>query len=201
MIELSEATGEVWHGAVQTGRLALTRWLSTWSGPVRISGSTARMVDPITVPVMSHHPKIAPPADELDLSGVLVRTDYADDARFAQVLADARRQVGADSTHAARLLVVDDPRLAGIPPDHLTRLVEVDSFAFVADRQSMADGTLLVIDLYGDSETHLDTFRVAPQGVFMVETNLALANVDFSDFATLVDDDGVYRDATDWASS
>lgn len=182
-------------------RRLLTGRLSTWSDLVRIAGSTARMIDPIIVPVVSHDPKIAPPADELDLSGVLVRTDYADDARFAQVLADARRQVGPDSTYAARLLVVDDPQLAGVQPDHLTQLVEVDSFAFIADRQSMADGTLLVIDLYGDSETHLDTFRVAPQGVFMVETNLALANVDFSDFATLVDDDGVYRDATDWAAS
>ena len=151
--------------------------------------------------VVSHHPKIAPPADELDLSGVLVRTDYSDDARFARVLADARHQVGPDPTYAARLLIVDDPRLAGIQPDHLTGLVEVDSFAFVADSQSMADGTVLVVDLFADSETYLDTFRVAPQGVYAVETNLALANVDFSEFATLVDDDGVYRDSTDWAAS
>lgn len=126
-----------------------------------------------------------------------MRTDYTDDAGFAQVLADARRQVGPDPSHAARLLMVDDPRLAGIQPDHLPCLVEVDSFAFVADRQSMADGTLLVIDLYGDSETYRNTFRVAPQSVLTVEVNLALANVDFSDFSTLVDDDGVYRDALD----
>ncbi|MFI6424631.1 DUF6924 domain-containing protein [Promicromonospora sp. NPDC050880] len=149
---------------------------------------------------MNHHPKIAPPADELDLSGALVRTDYTDDERFAQVLAEARQQVGPDPTYAARLLVIDDPRLAGVQPDRLTGLVEVDSFAFVADSQSMADGTLLVVDLWDDSETYLDTFRVAPQGVFEVEADLVLANADLSDFATLVDEDGVYRGAVDWAA-
>lgn len=62
-------------------------------------GVACPAVGPSAVPlrvVSRFHPKVTPPVDELDLAGVLVRTDYSDDARFAQVLADARRQVGPD---------------------------------------------------------------------------------------------------------
>ncbi|MBE1876605.1 DUF6924 domain-containing protein [Myceligenerans pegani] len=144
-----------------------------------------------------HHPKLVPPVDELDLSGVLIRTDYSNDARFAQVLENARRQVGSSPTDRARLLVVDDPHLARIEPGRVADLVEVESFAFVADARSMADRTLLVVDLYEDSDTYLETFRVAPEAVFTVEANLAIANLDFDDFASQVDNDGVYREAID----
>ncbi|MBL0888310.1 DUF6924 domain-containing protein [Myceligenerans indicum] len=144
-----------------------------------------------------HHPRFVPPVDELDLWGVLIRTDYSDDARFARVLEDARRQVGSGPTDRAGLLIVADPRLAHVEPGRVADLVEVESFAFLADARSMADSTLLVVDLYEDSDTYLQTFRVAPEAVFTVEANLAIANLDFDDFASQVDDDGVYREAID----
>lgn len=48
--------------------------------------------------------KTVPPVDELDLTGVLVRADYTDDARFQKVLADAHRQLGPDNIYSANAL-------------------------------------------------------------------------------------------------
>ncbi len=138
--------------------------------------------------------RIAPPVDELDLSGVLVRTDYTDDDRFAKVLAEARGPARAAGVGGANLLVVEDPRLAGITPEQIPDLVDVEDFAFVADARSMVDGTLLVVDLFEDSDTYLTTFRVIPEAVFVIEANLVLANLDFVDLMDVADSDGVFRE-------
>lgn len=139
--------------------------------------------------------KIVPPVDELDLSGVLVRTDYTDDARFQEVLAEARQQVGPNSTDRAILLVVEDPRLARITPARIPEMVEVEDFVFVADARSMLDSTLLVVDVFNGSETYLATFRIVPEAVLAIEVNLVLANLDFIDFLEVVDPDGVFRES------
>lgn len=137
---------------------------------------------------------IVPPVDELDLSGVLLRTDYTDDDRFGRLLADTRQPAGADGAGGANLLVVEDPRLAEIAPEQIIELVDVEDFAFVADARSMVDSTLLVVDLFEDSDTYLTTFRVIPEAVFVVETNLVLANLDFADLLEVADSGGVFRE-------
>lgn len=139
--------------------------------------------------------KIVPPVDELDLSGVLVRTDYTDDARFQEVLAEARQPLGPNPTDRASLLVVEDPRLARTTPARIPEMVEVEDFAFVADARSMLDSTLLVVDLFNGSDTYLTTFRIVPEAVFAIEASLVLANLDFIDLLEVVDPDGVFRES------
>ncbi|MFI8524861.1 DUF6924 domain-containing protein [Promicromonospora sukumoe] len=138
--------------------------------------------------------RIDPPVDELDLSGVLLRTDYTDDDRFTKVLADSRRPAGAHGVYGAKLLVVEDPCLARITPEQIIELVDVEDFAFVADARSMVDSTLLVVDLFEDSDTYLTAFRVIPEAVLVVEANLVLANLDFADLLDVADSDGVFRE-------
>ncbi|MGW2094271.1 DUF6924 domain-containing protein [Promicromonospora sukumoe] len=138
--------------------------------------------------------RISPPVDELDLSGVLVRTDYTDDGRFARLLAEARRPAGADGVGGANLLVVEDPRLAGITLEQIIELVDLEDFAFVADARSMVDSTLLVVDLFEQSDTYLATFRVIPEAALVIETTLVLANLDFAELLDVADPDGVFRE-------
>jgi hypothetical protein len=49
---------------------------------------------------------------------------------------------------------------------------------------------ILVVDLYGKPQK---TFRVIPARLATVENNLAIANMDFDEFANAVDKDGVFR--------
>jgi hypothetical protein len=137
--------------------------------------------------------KIVPPVDELDLSGVLVRTDYTNDGRFQEVLAEARRPVGLNADGAS-LLVVEDQRLAGTTPAEIAEMVVVEDFAFVVDARSMLDSTLLVVDLLNDSDTHLAMFRAVPEAVPAIEASLVLANLDFIDLLESVGPDGVFRE-------
>ncbi|WP_419703515.1 DUF6924 domain-containing protein [Promicromonospora sp. NFX87] len=137
--------------------------------------------------------KVVPPVDELDLSGVLVRTDYTNDGRFQEVLTEARRPVGPNSDGAS-LLVVEDQRLAGTTPAEIAEMVEVEDFAFVVDARSMLDSTLLVVDLLSDSDTHLAMFRAVPETVYAIEASLVLANLDFIDLLESVGSDGVFRE-------
>jgi hypothetical protein len=137
--------------------------------------------------------KIVPPVDELDLSGVLVRTDYTDDGRFQEVLTEARRPVGLNADGAS-LLVVEDQRLAGTTPAEIAEMVVVEDFAFVVDARSMLDSTLLVVDLLNDSDTHLAMFRAVPEAVPAIEASLVLANLDFIDLLESVGSDGAFRE-------
>ena len=41
--------------------------------------------------------------------------------------------------------------------------------------------------------SEIQTFRAIPSAIASIQINLALANMDFEDFARAVDDDGVYR--------
>ncbi|MEM8603675.1 MAG: hypothetical protein AAGF24_07550, partial [Cyanobacteria bacterium P01_H01_bin.121] len=66
------------------------------------------------------------------------------------------------------------------------------TFIFVADEQTFSDPeqSLLVLDLFQDRGS---TFRVIPKEVANVESNLAIANMDWEDFSLKTDADGVFR--------
>jgi hypothetical protein len=79
--------------------------------------------------------------------------------------------------------------------EQLTSLVPQDSdhsFVFIVDRISLShlERPILVVDLYDEP---IRTFRVIPSQMWAVENNLSIANMDFSDFADAVDQDGIFR--------
>ena len=89
---------------------------------------------------------------------------------------------------------MSDPDYEGISKADLLHALEgtARSYLFVVDEKTLADTEhpILVIDLFED---HGRTFRVIPHEMWSVENNLSIGNMDFSEFADAVDDDGVFR--------
>jgi hypothetical protein len=65
---------------------------------------------------------------------------------------------------------------------------------FVVDAAAVSspDHPLLVVDLHETSPSA--PFRAVPRAVQSIENNLSIANMDFREFASAVDRDGVFRD-------
>ncbi|MFF5225474.1 DUF6924 domain-containing protein [Dactylosporangium sp. NPDC000521] len=124
-----------------------------------------------------------------DLSSLVLRTDFTDDAAWAEVLA----AVGDDGA-----TYVSDRRYAGVT---IQALVDVDAAAaeddkltylFIADAATMADAErrLLAVDLFDEPGR---TFRVPPSWYADVSANLSIANLSFWEFADAADESGTYR--------
>ena len=134
---------------------------------------------------------------------LLIRTDFADDQRWAEVALAAMEPVESGDpqfpTFEANLVCVDNPENEGLSSSGLVDRTGDDPpfYAFIADSRSMTDPEMpiLVVDL-GRTEWGADpgrTFRVIPSEMWGVENNLSISNMDFRDFADAVDDDGVFR--------
>jgi hypothetical protein len=147
----------------------------------------------------------APP----DLHGLLIRTDYSDDAAWNELRELLGRPDG--DGFVASLVHVDDPTYDGVTVDGLLAMSFEDPeipYVLIADRVTMSDPEhpLLVIDLYRDEDDDEDdgkpsggpsggprTFRAVPGQAASITANLEIGNMDFEEFADRVDGDGVFR--------
>lgn len=125
---------------------------------------------------------------------LLLRTDFADDAAWAALLA-AVREPQREEGFQAEVLAVSDREYDGSTVDQLLALARrgrFRSYLLVADPTTIShpDRPVLVINL---SHQPGRTFRAIPSSMWSVENNLSLANMDFSDFAESVDADGIFR--------
>lgn len=123
----------------------------------------------------------------------LIRTDFSDD----QAWRDVALAAAADNEDGfrAHLAIVDDPAFDGSAADNLARLAAAETqhaCLFLADAMTMShpDHPLLSLDLRSPGRS----FRVVPAALWGVENNLAIANMDFDEFADAVDADGIFRD-------
>ncbi|WP_280493458.1 DUF6924 domain-containing protein [Nocardia asiatica] len=126
---------------------------------------------------------------------LLVRTDFTDDAAWAQTLAAVMASYDEDAM--SELTPVDDVTFDGLTPADLGDLVDGRTCVFLADAATMTDPEhpLLAVDT-SDEDARGDgdaVFRIAPIAVAEVEVNFLLANMDLEDYAGSVDDDGVFR--------
>lgn len=132
-----------------------------------------------------------------DLSMLLVRTDYSDDAAWTAVLTAATALYKEDGfpRMGASLHPVESPELADLTPDDLVRLERAGylSALAVADARSIRDLTVLFVDLNEYHEQVGRTFRAIPEEVEPIVANLSIANMDFFEFADNVDADGIFR--------
>ncbi|MEU2040493.1 DUF6924 domain-containing protein [Nocardia niwae] len=126
---------------------------------------------------------------------LLVRTDFTDDAAWAQTLAAVIASYDEDMM--SELTPVDDVTFDGLNPADLGDLVDGQTYVFLADTTTMTDPEhpLLVVDssdedVRGDGDP---VFRIAPRAMAEVEASFLLASVNFEEYAASVDDDGVYR--------
>ena len=127
-----------------------------------------------------------------DLQLLFVRTDFSDDRAWAEVLAEAMSFYGP---FRADILPVDDRRFDGLTIEGLIELVpqgDEPFYVILVDRETLArpDHPVLVVNLF---EPRGRFFRVIPSGLWSVQANLPLANMDWEDFDGSLDPDGVFR--------
>jgi hypothetical protein len=122
----------------------------------------------------------------------LIRTDFSDERAWQ----DVARAAVAESPDGfrANLALVDDPALEGAEAVELARSAAADTrhaCLFVADALTMthAEHPLLCLALRPVGRA----FRIVPAELWGVENNLAIANMDYEEFADAVDSDGIFR--------
>lgn len=131
---------------------------------------------------------------------LLIRTDFADDATWRAIATAAMALgVGDESAFAAVLTCIDNPDNDGMTIDALLNTIgdnPVD-YAFLADNTTIIDPEhpILAVDT-SPAENGLprgQTVQVIPSQMWSIENNLSLANMDFEDFTSAADPDGIYR--------
>ena len=137
---------------------------------------------------------------------LLVRTDFTDDAAWAQVVEEVSRP--SPEGFLANLQPVSDPAAADVGWQTLrdaamaTPTDTYSSVLFVVDSATLvsADHPILVVstnrfyrDQLPDVFATMRPFRCIPAELWSVENNLNLANMDWHDFARRVDEAGVFR--------
>jgi hypothetical protein len=123
---------------------------------------------------------------------LVLRTDFTDEAAWQAVCTALQQPSGGFKVHVD---IINDPAFAGIEAQQLPALpteAPNRSHAFLIDHVALhhPEKAILVVDLLHAPGR---TFRVIPAEVGAVAVNLALANMDFCDFADAVDQDGIFR--------
>lgn len=126
----------------------------------------------------------------------LIRTDFTSDEAWREVVEAAT----GTSEHGfrANLAIVESEAFQDADLRALAELAESTTqhvLLVVADTLTMTDPerTLLCIDPL----SHGECFRVIPSELWGMENNVSLANMDFAEFASAADPDGVFRGFTE----
>jgi hypothetical protein len=132
------------------------------------------------------------PSSAAEEGSYFIRTDFSDQAAWRSTLETvvARHGIFKGTFH-----VVDDPTYTGATPEQIVARLGPgfeQTFMFVADSTTIShpDRPVLVVDLW---EGSLDEFRAVPSEVAAIQINLAIANMDFEEFAGAADPDGIFR--------
>lgn len=127
---------------------------------------------------------------------LVVRTDFENQQAWKTVCKLIRAPVPAPGdTFYAYVQFLEDVAFRGLATEQLLARVPGDynhSFLFVVDSTAVShpEFPILVIDLrrvYGRN------FRAIPAAIQAIENNLSISNMDFSEFAAAVDEDGIFR--------
>lgn len=127
---------------------------------------------------------------------LLLRTDFSDDKAWRETLAAVNQFYDSEGVEYG-LNVVDTPDFQAVTARDLEKLLTSQYYVYIVDELTIRDPNhpILAVDNSGGGEpgAGLPTFRILPREVGEVEVNLTLANMDFEDFASAVDADGVFR--------
>lgn len=135
--------------------------------------------------------KMLPAYDQV----LCIRTDFSDEQKWAQVIAEIRSSGPSGAEPACDpLSIVNDPEFQGAAPAEIAShvLEGAASCLIVVDPETIQheEHPVLIFDRFDDVGR---TFRAIPSEVLSIAVNLWLANMDFSDFADNTDEDGVFR--------
>jgi hypothetical protein len=127
-------------------------------------------------------------------TSLLVRTDFTSDNSWQQVSNEAQRE--NESGFRAYLEPVNDPTFDHANWETVKAAVPVNdngaSVLFIADGATLTspDHPILVVDLGRSGKS---PFRCIPPELWGVENNLNISNMDWEEFASAVDESGVFR--------
>jgi hypothetical protein len=127
-------------------------------------------------------------------TSLLVRTDFASDDAWRQVSDEAQRE--NENGFRAYLELVNDPAFDRANWQTVKAAVPIDdngaSVLFIADGATLTspDHPILVVDLSNSGES---PFRCVAPELWGVENNLNISNMDWEEFASAVDEDGIFR--------
>ncbi|CAM3692698.1 DUF6924 domain-containing protein [Smaragdicoccus niigatensis] len=129
---------------------------------------------------------------------LLIRTDFTNEAAWEETVEAAMEPLDLGGIEAwANLTLVDDPQFDSMPVDDLRTFVTDYSWTFVADSRTITDPEHPILALNNDEFdpelAKYPTLRVVPRQMFWIESNLSIANMSFSSFASSADPDGVFR--------
>ncbi len=122
------------------------------------------------------------------------RTDFSQDDLWNRIVTLAQ-QAEPEFGFSANLSFIDNINNDERTPEDLCTYFGKDSeysCFFVVDKLTLnhREFPLLCVDLW---EKWGNQFRVIPGELWGVENNLSIANMDFQEFATAVDEDGIFR--------
>lgn len=136
---------------------------------------------------------------------VVFRTDYSDEAAWREVLGALRRPWGpGGGIPDIELYLVDDPAWNGVPAHDVVAAVAQEcnlTVVFVADLRTITSGdhALLALTTLGAEDLDEDDyaalvefgrqFRVLPRKVAEINSNLAVGNLQFAQYAGAAHDD------------
>lgn len=125
---------------------------------------------------------------------LVLRTDFTDDRKWTTVC-DLIKEPSKNDAFVAYVEFLSDRIFEGLIVDDLINKIPEKyphSFIFVIDSVTIKNSEfpVLCVDVY---ENVGQTFRVIPSEMWGIENNLSLANMDFDEFASGIDEDGVFR--------
>jgi len=130
------------------------------------------------------------PLPESDLA-LMIRTDFSDESAWNEIREIIKTPVDG---FYAYVHYVEDRDYDGITRDQILELFRGhnQSFAMIVDETSIknAEHPIRVIDLFNDDHPE---FRAIPSMIQSIENNLSIANLDFEDFSSAADPDGILR--------
>jgi hypothetical protein len=154
-------------------------------------------------------------AETLSASGTpLIRADFSDDSAWTRVIEAVTKPTEFEGSpygpYQPNVRAFDDPQFAGVTGEALGEMwashEAVRGYVVLADARSTEEAaagdeiTVVYVDLsVKDDDAELfnsflgRTFRCATAEFASVESNLAIANMDFHEFADNVQHDGVFR--------
>ena len=127
---------------------------------------------------------------------LLVRTDFSDPSTWQKLITAVRTPA---DPFIFNMEIVDDRANSDATVEQLVKALPEaypHSFMVVADSIAISqpEHPLLVVDLYGERGRQ---FRAVAAQIAPIDNNLSIANMDFEEFAELVDDAGVFRGIPD----
>jgi hypothetical protein len=126
----------------------------------------------------------------------IIRTDFSDDSAWDAVCQCVKAPVlEFDEEFFAYVHFVDSLEYKDCTPAEVfDRLQDTYrySFIFVTDHVTFShpEMPILVLGLKDDS---IQEFRAIPSQIQGIENNLSIANMDYAEFAAMVDEDGIFR--------